>query len=695
MVSHPCDNEALQILEWLVSVSELRFAITGLPFENPIACAPGLQRCEVAPDLFLHSRDQPVSVRRRDTIPSPKAFMTNHLDRRGFLAACSRAGITSALLPGVLYTLTAQGQDAAKAEEKPKITAELLDQAAVLAGVTLSADQKKMMLEGLDRQRESYDAIRALKMPNSVAPAFLFDPLPAGAKVESVRQEPRFSAAPAISVSARLEDLAFATVREQAELLRAKKITSLALTKMYLARLKRYDSTLHFVISLTEDRALAQAKAADQEITAGKYRGLLHGIPWGAKDLLAVKGYPTTWGAGGFEKQSFDEDATVVQRLDAAGAVLVAKFTLGALAMGDKWFGGRTRNPWNPNQGSSGSSAGSASAVAAGCVSFAIGSETLGSIASPSTRCGDTGLRPTFGFVPRTGAMALSWTMDKLGPICRAVEDCAIVLNSIYGPDGQDLATREAAFNWNASLDWKALRVGYLKSDFDPIKPFKAPEVSAKETDEERKQREERLVQRKAGHDRREYDQRFDLAALEKLRSMGVALKPVELPNLPYGAITPLLTAEAAAAFDDLTITGRDKLLTEQGAEDWPNAFRIARFYPAVEYIQANRARTLAIREVSKLFDQVDVIVAPTNGEQLTATNLTGHPALILPNGLRGEDAPKPPKVDEGDNDNIGGPNTPVSITFLGGHYQDAKVCALGRAYQEATGFHKLHPQLD
>ena len=244
----------------------------------------------------------------------------------------------------------------------------------------------------------------------------------------------------------RIEDLAFATVRDLASLVQTRKITSLALTQMYLDRLKRYDPKLHFVITLTEDRALAQAKAADAEIAAGKYRGPLHGIPWGAKDLLAVKGYPTTWGAGGFEHQSFDEDATVVQRLDAAGAVLVAKFTLGALAMGDKWFGGRTRNPWNPEQGSSGSSAGSASAVSAGCVAFAIGSETLGSISSPSTRCGDTGLRPTFGFVPRTGAMALSWTMDKLGPICRSVEDCALVLQAIHGPDGKDASVYPADF---------------------------------------------------------------------------------------------------------------------------------------------------------------------------------------------------------------------------------------------------------
>ena len=400
-------------------------------------------------------------------------------------------------------------------------------------------------------------------------------------------------------------------------------------------------------------------------------------------------------GRGGFEHQSFEEDATVVQRLDAAGAVLVAKFTLGALAMGDKWFGGRTRNPWNPEQGSSGSSAGPGSAVAAGCVGFAIGSETLGSISSPSTRCGDTGLRPTFGLVPRTGAMALSWTMDKLGPMARSAEDCALVLEAIYGPDGKDTSVVPATFRWNPDLDVKFLRVGYLKSEFDEQKPLKFDEATATETPEEKKKREERNQGMKVARTRHDYDRRYDLAALDKLRAMGVKLIPVELPKLPYGAMTPLLTAEAAAAFDDLTMSGRDKLLTEQGPEDWPNDFRVARFYPAVEYIQANRARTLAVQQVSALFEQVDIIVAPTNGVQLVATNLTGHPALIVPNGLRGNDAPKPPKVDDGDNDDIGGPNTPVSITFLAGHYQDANLAAFGRAYQEATDFHKLHPRLD
>jgi Asp-tRNA(Asn)/Glu-tRNA(Gln) amidotransferase A subunit family amidase len=606
-----------------------------------------------------------------------------------------------------------ESHPAAKPAELPKITPEMLDQAAMLAGVgPFTAEQKQMMLEGLNSQRDSYEPIRALKMANSVPPAYVFHPQPALKEVETtpirVSANGRLDLpdaslaclgeigkdrAAALVAPSRIEELAFATVERLSQLLAARQITSLALTKMYLERLKRYDTRLHFVITLTEDRALAQAKAADAEIAAGKCRGPLHGIPWGAKDLLAVKGYPTTWGAGGFENQSFNEDATVVQRLDAAGAVLVAKFTLGALAMGDKWFGGRTRNPWNQAQGSSGSSAGSASAVSAGCVAFAIGSETLGSISSPSTRCGVTGLRPTFGLVPRTGAMALSWTMDKLGPITRSAHDCALVLDAIYGPDGKDCSVAAVDFNWNG--DWRTLRAGYLKSEFDPLPPLKLAEAVANESAEEKRKREEHNVQLKDARARRVYDRRFDLAALDKLREMGVNLIPVELPKLPYDAMASLLTAEAAAAFDDLTMSGRDRLLTEQGVEDWPNDFRIARLYPAVEYIQANRARTLAIMQISSLFAQVDIIVTPSTDTQLTATNLTGHPALIVPNGLRSADAPPPPAIDDGDHDDIGGPGTPVSLTFLAGHYQDARLAAFASAYQQATGFHKLHPKLD
>jgi len=488
------------------------------------------------------------------------------------------------------------------------------------------------------------------------------------------------------------EEILYLPVRELGARIRKRTISPVELAESYIDRSRRLGPKFNAYVTITEERAMEQARAAEKEIAAGHYRGPLHGIPYAAKDLVAVKGYPTTWGAGGFEKQSFDEDAEVVKRLDRAGAVLNAKLTLGALAQGDIWFGGRTRNPWNPAQGSSGSSAGSASATAAGCVAFAIGSETLGSISSPSTRCGCTGLRPTFGRVPRTGAMALSWTMDKLGPICRSVEDCAIVFDTIRGPDGEDRTVRDLGFEWNADLDWRALRVGYLKAEFERKPQQEPPKQEPAATPEEQKKREAERTRRAAAQARRDYDRRYDEAALEKIRSMGVKLEAVELPEFPYGAMEPLLVAEAAAAFDSLTRSGRDRLLTEQDADDWPNEFRVARFYPAVEYIQANRARMIAIDRVAKAFAGFDVIVAPSGSTQLVVTNLTGHPALILPNGLRGADAPKPPEGNT--NLNIGGPGTPVSLTFLGDLYGEAKLLAFARAYQEATGFHRQHPEL-
>jgi Asp-tRNA(Asn)/Glu-tRNA(Gln) amidotransferase A subunit family amidase len=640
-------------------------------------------------------------------------------DRRKFIAVCGSLGLGSTLFPGVLYGLAtapelravsgsgeASGEARSAATQssddglKREITPEMIDAAAVIAGVTIPADAKAAMLAGLKDQRKGYGDIRALKIANSVAPAYVFDPLlarglPAGEAKNIRREAVALSAAPVTAeVSSNVEALAFLSVRELAELLRTRKVTSVALTEMYLTRLKRYDPVLHFAITLTVERAMAQARAADAATAAGKYSGPLQGIPWGAKDLLAVKGYRTTWGAAGYEKQEFDADATVVERLDAAGAVLIAKLTLGSLAMNDGWFGGRTMNPWNPQQGSSGSSAGPGAAVAAGCVGFAIGSETLGSISSPSTRCGDTGYRPTFGFVPRTGAMALSWTMDKLGPMARAVEDCALVMQAIYGPDGKDFSARDEAFGWDANFDWRKLRIGYLKSEFDgsaaETESAAVVGLPAGDAAGQAKQRAAREMARK----RREYDRRYDLAALQKLEAMGVTLHAVELPKLPWDAMANLLSAEGAAAFDDLTLSGRDKLLTGQTPDDWPNLFRIARFYPAVEYVQANRARTLGIRQMAALFEEVDVIVAPTPGEQLTVTNLTGHPAVIVPNGLRGGDAPRPATTEE-DNDTddaIGGPGTPVSLTFLGRHYDDARLLAFARAYQVATGFEKAHP---
>jgi len=614
------------------------------------------------------------------------------VDRRRFLATFSGMGFGSTLLPGVLWAL-AQG--------KTEITEAMIAQAAAIADVPVPTEQRKTLLETLNERVKGYEEIHKLHIPNSVAPALVFDPVLPSTKLETEKRPMKMSPAPAVSargVPKNLEDVCFASARELSELVRTKKISSLALTQMYLERLKRYDPQLHFVITLTEERALTKAKEADRDLAAGKYRGPLHGLPWGAKDLLAVAGYVTTWGAGGFEKQTFDGDATVVTRLDKAGAVLVAKLSLGALAMDDRWFGGKTRNPWNPAQGSSGSSAGSASAVAAGCVTFAIGSETLGSISSPSTRCGCTGLRPTFGLVPRTGAMALSWSMDKLGPICRSVEDTALVLNAIYGPDGKDRTVTNAAFNWDAHLDMKGVRVGYLKEDFE--KPFEQPEEPSQPDSElsaeEKKKRDEQKARREERRVQVEYDRKFQRAALEKLQAMGVKLEPVALPKFPYDAMVPLLDAEAAAAFDELTRSGRDKLLTEQGPDDWPTTFRAARFIPAVEYIQANRARTLAMEAVSKAFEDFEVIVAPTNSQQLVVTNLTGHPALILPNGFRGDEAPPPRKNERGEIEgNYGGPGTPVSLTFLAPLYREADLLAFARAYQNATDFHLQHPKLN
>jgi len=610
------------------------------------------------------------------------------LDRRNFMKLFSGLGLSSTLFPGVLW-VQAQGHS--------KITKDMIDNAAAIADITIADDYKQMMLDDLNDQAKAYDEIYALHISNSVEPSILFDPVLPGTTLDTTRAPMRLSKPPAIAshaVPKNLEALAFATVREQAELLRTKKVSSSALTEMYLDRLKRYDPTLKFTVTLTEDRARAQAKEADHDIAAGKYRGPLHGLPWGAKDLLAAKGYRTTWGAGGFENQMIDEDATVVQRLDQAGAILLAKLTLGALAQGDVWFGGVTRNPWNPTQGSSGSSAGPASATAAGCVSFSIGSETLGSISSPSTRCGCTGLRPTFGRVPRTGAMALSWTMDKLGPICRSVEDCAMVLSAINGPDGHDRSVKNVSFNWDADLDWKKLRVGYLKSEFEykPEAAEQAPKENAPVTLEEQKKRDDQKKMQELRKARQEYDRRFDQATLEKLRAMGVSLIPVEFPKFPYWPMVIMLTAESAAAFDELTRSGRDKLLTSQKPYDWPNTFRTARFIPAVEYIQASRARRLAMDAVAKVFDSVDVIVAPTEGSQLVITNLTGHPSVILPNGLRGDDAPKPLSDDPANFQNSEGPGTPASLTFLGQLYGEAKLLAFAKAYQDATNFHQLHP---
>ena len=571
---------------------------------------------------------------------------TNFIDRRSFVQGVAQLGIASTVFPAVLYGM---------AEEHKKIDKQMIADAAAVAGLQFDDKQMEMMVDDLNQRLRAYDAIHDMHIANSVSPALVFDPVLPGMSYQQPKRPMKLSRIAAPGTPKNIEDVAFYSVRQLAELVRTRRISSVALTDMYLARLKKYDPALHFVVNLTEDRARAKAQEADKEIAAGRYRGPLHGLPWGAKDLLATRGAKTTWGAGGFEDQTIDEDATVVQRLDKAGAVLVAKLTLGALAQGDVWFGGVTRNPWKTDQGSSGSSAGPASATAAGCVAFSIGSETLGSISSPSTRCGTTGLRPTFGRVPRTGAMALSWSMDKLGPICRAVEDCGIVLDAIYGPDGKDPSTlHDYGFAWDATLDAKTLRIGYVPADFEHAKP-----------------RENETLQQKAA---REDNDKFNDQALDVIKTkLGWKLISVKLPDLPWQAMRPILTAEAAAAFDELTRTGRDKLLTAQGKNDWPNTFRESRLTPAVEYINANRARMMGMQQMAQVFKDVDVIVVPTFSNQLLITNLTGHPAVILPNGFRAD-------------------NTPVSLTFLGDLFGEAKLLAVAKAYQDATEWHRKHP---
>jgi Asp-tRNA(Asn)/Glu-tRNA(Gln) amidotransferase A subunit family amidase len=368
--------------------------------------------------------------------------------------------------------------------------------------------------------------------------------------------------------------------------------------------------------------------------------GPLHGIPYGAKDLFAVPGYKTTWGAAPYQEQVIEETSDVIKKLDAAGAILVAKLTLGALAMGDVWYGGTTKNPWNLEQGSSGSSAGSASATVAGLVPFALGTETRGSITSPSTRCGATGLRPTFGRISRAGAMALSWSMDKIGPICRSAEDCAIVFDIIRG-SGRDRTAVDAAFPYTQYFDVKSLKVGYFRNLFDSC----------------------------------DFTRPYDNEAFRVLEKIGIDLQPVDYyVSQPVSEIGFILIAEAAAAFDELTRSGQDSLLVRQMEYAWPNTFRAARFIPAVEYIQANRIRTLLIEEFHNLIKKYDVIITPTfEGTQLLTTNLTGQPVITLPHGF----------AEDG---------TPRSITFLGNLYDEHKILALAKAFQEVTMHNKLHP---
>ena len=573
------------------------------------------------------------------------------LPRRRLFKMLGGMGIGSAVFGRALISL---------ADETDGVTPEMIRQAEWIAGLGLTDEQREMVARGVNRRVAQFEKLRRVPVDNSVPPALSFFPTPPQpAEPAPPRRPVGMTESASADRPAREVDLAFAPVTELAPLLRSRRVSSLQLNRLYLDRLRQFDPQLHCVITYTQELALRQAERADREIAAGRYRGPLHGIPWGAKDLLAVPGYRTTWGAKPYEHQKRQETATVAARLERAGAVLVAKLTLGALAMGDVWFGETTRNPWKPEQGSSGSSAGSASSTAAGLVGFAIGSETWGSIVSPSTRCGVTGLRPTFGRVSRHGAMALAWSMDKLGPITRSVEDCALIFHAIHGPDGLDPTVVDKPFHWPPTRDVRTLRVGFVEG------LFAAPDEPDNDNDQENRRRARRREQNA-----------FDRQTLETLRGLGIELIPIKLPDsVPVRELSLILTAEAATAFDELTRSGRDKLLVRQTAGAWPDTFRQGQLIPAVEYLRANRIRTMLMREMERRMADLDVYVCPTfGGNNSLMTNLTGHPAVVVPNGFRAEDG------------------TPTSITFIGSLYGETDLLAVAHAYQQATDFHLRRP---
>ena len=568
---------------------------------------------------------------------NPNDFRPDDLADRAFIGASrplSRRHLLAALAGIGVGTVAFQRALAAQGEQAGKVTPELIQQSEWIAGITLSEEDRKSVADAVQRDQRKFELLRKVDLKNSVPPALSFfaaPPQEAPAKIDRSEIQP-FATETAVEKPAAEEDLAFLPVTKLAALLRAKKVSSTELTKLYLARLKKYDPLLKCVVTLTENLALKQAQRADEEIAAGKYRGPLHGVPWGAKDIIAVPGYKTTWGAGHYQDQSLDVQATVARRLEEAGAVLVAKLTVGTLALGDEWFGGMTRNPWNPEEGSSGSSAGSTSAVVAGLVGFALGSETLGSIVSPCRRCSASGLRPTFGRVSRFGCMTLSWSMDKIGPIARSLEDCALIFGAIHGSDPGDITAVDRPFAWPPQTEVKSLKVGFFEGN-RPAEEQRAHEV---------------------------------------LKGLGVALVPMKLPQkYPVGPLTVILDTEAAAAFDDLTRAG-----VREGIGKWGTTFRQGQFVPAIEYLRACRVRTLVMREMEEAVAGVDAYVG---GDDLVLTNFTGHPTVILPDG----DRPGSPS------------GQPGTLAFTGRLFGESKLLALAHAYQQASGAHLKRPPLE
>ncbi|HUE96465.1 MAG TPA: amidase, partial [Longimicrobiaceae bacterium] len=486
------------------------------------------------------------------------------LRRRAFLAYCGSLGLGSTLFPGALWAASEGGQEA--------ITPEMIDHAARLAGLDFSLDDREEMVEQLQANLEIYRDLRQVHIDQNVAPPLYFNPVVPGQRISDERRPFRPSTEPSVTRPSNLEEAAFWPVTHLAALIRTRQVTSVELTRMYLDRLRRYDPMLECVVTFTDELAMEEAERADRELDAGRYRGPLHGIPWGAKDIITKRGYRTTWGSEAYRDQVLDYDATVVRRLSDAGAVLIAKLATGEIARGNRWLGKRTRNPWDPEQDSGGSSAGSGAATAAGLVGFSIGSETLGSIVGPSRTCGLAGLRPTFGVVSRHGVMPVSWSLDKIGPMCRSVEDCALVFEAIRGPDFLDMAVVDRPFNWDADKPLAGLRVGYLADAFE-AEPRGANDQAARAN---------------------------DLATLDVLRRLGVDLRPFSLPEHADMDALQMLLVDEAAAFDELIQTGRVDLLIQDRDEPEDMLMRVARLFPAVEYVQMNRRRTLLMQRMAE-----------------------------------------------------------------------------------------------
>lgn len=582
--------------------------------------------------------------------------------RRRFLAHFSGLGLGSTLVPGVLWgQMRAGGVD--------EVTPDMVHSALALSGLEFSAEDEKAIAEGLNNSIKGYVEMRKIHIPNDVSPPFHFSAIVPGIEPNRTALPFRMSTTK-VRRPTHLEELAFASVTDLSQLLRTRQVRSIELTEMYLDRLHRYNDKLNCVVTFLDEVAREQATRADAEIAAGRYRGPLHGVPWGAKDIISVAGHKTTWGSGAYTEQVFDYDASVVEMLRDAGAVLLAKLTTGELASGDRWFGGQTKNPWNLEQGSSGSSAGPGSATAAGCVGFAIGTETSGSILSPSGRCGVTGLRPTLGRVSRAGVMALSWTQDRLGPMCRYAEDCALVMRVIAKPDGKDMSVVDLPFNWDAQKDIRALRVGYLADAFAEV---------------------EDAATRRANE-----------AALEQVRRLGFDLVDVKVPD--FVSDVSANGVESSAFHYDLVQTGRDRKLTnaQRGT-----GFKRARLVPAVEYLQQQRVRMMMMMKLAEATAHVDVYLVPRTTVDGRPAAPAGAAADSAAAAARRAAANRPPSVTQRHSSmanlatypavsmphGFNADGSPMAINVYARPFGETELLAVAKAWQDRTGHHLEHPK--